>query len=175
LEKGRSRKDAPYRDECRENGETSPGAGTCWAFWFPFRVSSSSTFRRAPFISSVLLYLSPRHEIRETLSSHKAFTTRIQLTRKASRNFTKRDSTLTLMLPVENCKNCLKDDGFFFSFYLITPYTKINLTQHTARSFSPFSRLLFSALSLGQASIGRVNLLRQNRETVSKPDYFIRK
>lgn len=73
----------------------------------------------------------------------KAFTTRIQLTRKASRNITKRDSALTLMLPVENCKNCLR--RFSFCFFLLNNSLyegKLN-PIHTARSSSRSSLALF--------------------------------
>lgn len=160
----RSRKDAPRRDERRENGETSPGAGTLGLFDFlPQHFSSFAVY--------LLYHPPPFHELPETFSSHKAFTTRIQLTRKASRNFTRRDSTLTLMLPVENCKNCLRR----CFFYLIIPYTKINLTRYAPLVRPPrFSRTFPFFVSREQESISKVNLLRQSRETVLKPA-FIRK
>lgn len=130
-----------------------------------FLISFPSTFLRPPFTSSVLPYRPPLlRELRETFNSHKAFTTRIQLTRKASRNFTRRDSTLTLMLPVENCKNCLK--RFFFLLNNSLYEDKFNLIRTC--SSSRFSHAFLFSVSCEQESISEVNLLRQSRETVLK-------
>jgi len=156
-----SRKDTSRRDECRENGEI-----VWYVRFFDFLLSSFPSFSSRVFY--LCLFLSFFCSLREweTFRSHKAFTTRIQLTWKASRNFTKRDSTLTLMLPVENCKNCLR------RFFLLNN----SLYEDRFNPIHSFVLLLhFSVLhSHGQESIGRVKLLCQNRETVSKPT-FIRK